>query len=147
MIEKLLIICVGNICRSPMAEALFAEKLKQTSPDVSVSSAGLGALVNHSADPFAQDLMRARGLDISFHRARQATQEIYFNADLILTMSTGQQEEIESKFPSARGRVQRLGKWGEYDIVDPYKRPKAIFEQALQLIDQGVNDWYKKLWG
>lgn len=130
-----------------MAEALFAEKLKQTSPKVSVSSAGLGALVNHPADPHAQDLMIAKGLDISSHRARQATQDIYFDADLILTMSTGQQEQIEGKFPSVRGRVQRLGKWGEYDIVDPYKRPKAIFEQALQLIEQGINDWYRKLWG
>lgn len=130
-----------------MAEALFRGMLAQCSPCVSVSSAGIAALVGRPADALSQELMQARGIDISAHRARQATLAVYSSADLILTMSTEQQTQIETTFPMMRGRVQRLGKWGEYDIVDPYQRPKAIFEQSLHLIEQGVYDWHKKLWG
>lgn len=128
-----------------MAEALLARKSHDDSVPLLVSSAGLGALVNSPADPLAQELMQERDLDISGHRARQITPEILFAADLILTMSTGQQSELEGKIPGSRGRVHRLGKWGEYDISDPYRRPKSAFEHALILIEQGVDDWYRKL--
>ena len=146
MIQNILIICVGNICRSPMGEALFAARLSQQLLPVHVSSAGLGALVDRSADPFAQELMLQRELDISGHRARQLSPEILLAADIIFTMNTGQQREIEGNLPSIRGRVHRVGHWGGYDVPDPYRRPKAAFEQALTLLEQGVEDWCQKLW-
>lgn len=146
MIQNILIVCIGNICRSPIGEALLALKLKETHPEITVSSAGIDAMVNHAADPIAQALMQDRHIDISAHRARQATSEILFASDLILTMTTDQQEQIQQKYPSTLGRVHRLGKWSGYDVPDPYKRPQVIFEQALILIDQGVDEWYGKLW-
>lgn len=146
MFQKILIICIGNICRSPIGEVLFAEKFKEHSLTSSVSSAGLGAMVNHPADTVAQELMTLRGLDISAHRARQLTPEIVFGSELILTMTADQQDQIELEYPSARGRVHRLGKWESYDVPDPYQRPRIVFEQALALIDQGVDEWCRKLW-
>lgn len=145
MFNHILIICIGNICRSPMAEVLLASKLANTSSSARVQSAGLNALIGRPADPMAQELMLERGMDLSEHRARQATPDILLGADLILTMSSGQQLEIEGKLPSVRGRVHRLGKWSGYDIPDPYKRPMSAFEQALLLIDQSVDDWCKRL--
>ncbi len=129
-----------------MAAALLATKLKQTHPDVCVTSAGLGALVGHSADPTSKMLMDARGIDISMHRARQLSPEIVFGADLILTMSREQTEQLEQQYPGAKGRVHRIGKWDGYDIQDPFRRPKEVFEQALLLIEEGVSAWNKKLW-
>ena len=146
MIQSVLIVCIGNICRSPIGEALLASKLQSDYPSVSVSSAGLGAMVGKPADSFAKTLMQARNIDISAHRARQASSEILFASELILTMTIDQQQEIEQKYPGTRGRVHRLGKWGGYDVPDPYQRPTVIFEQALVLIDQGVDEWYRKLW-
>ena len=146
MIKNVLIICIGNICRSPIGEALLAVAVQKTHPEVVVSSAGLGALVGRPADPVSQELMQARGLDISAHRARQTTPELIFGSDLILTMSTEQQLQLEQEYPGARGRVHRIGKWGEYDISDPFKRPKTAFEHALILIEQGIDEWYRKLW-
>lgn len=146
MINNVLIICIGNICRSPIAEALLAVAVQETHPEVVVSSAGLGALVGRPADPMSQELMNARGLDISKHRARQISPEIVFNSDLILTMSHEQTKQLEKQFPGACGRVHRLGKFGEYDIADPFKRPKTAFEQALILIEQGIDAWHRKLW-
>lgn len=129
-----------------MAAALLSAAVQKAHPEVSVSSAGLGALVNHPADPFSQKLMQARGIDISGHRARQLTPEMVFSSDLIITMSTEQTQQVEQQYPEAKGRVHRIGKWDEYDITDPYKRPEAIFEQALVLIEEGINEWYRKLW-
>ena len=146
MLKKILIVCIGNICRSPMAEALLINRLKDINPDILVSSAGLAALVDQPASLLAQELMLQRGLDISAHRARQASQQFFFAADLILTMSSRQQTQIESKIPAIRGKVHRLGKWDEYDIPDPYRRPRNAFEQTLVLIDQSINSWYQKLW-
>ena len=144
--NHVLIICIGNICRSPMAEALLAVAVQKTHPEVVVSSAGLGALVGRPADPISQELMTARGIDISVHRARQISPELVFNADLILTMSTEQTRQLEQQYPGACGRVHRLGKWGEYDIPDPFKGPKTAFEQAFILIEQGIKEWHRKLW-
>lgn len=144
--NHVLIICIGNICRSPIAEALLAVAVQKTHPEVVVSSAGLGALVGRPADPMSQELMTAHGIDISAHRARQISPELVFNSDLILTMSTEQTRQLEQQYPGACGRVHRLGKWGEYDIPDPYKRPKTAFEQAFILIEQGINEWHRKLW-
>ena len=146
MINNILILCIGNICRSPIAEALFADRFKQASLDTVTSSAGLAALVAKPADTVGQALMLERGLDISNHRARQISPEILFGSDLILTMTTAQQKQVELKYPSTCGRVHRLGKWGCYDVPDPFQRPKLVFEQALALIEQGVDEWYRTLW-
>ncbi|MCR9191734.1 MAG: low molecular weight phosphotyrosine protein phosphatase [Gammaproteobacteria bacterium] len=147
MVQNVLIICIGNICRSPMAAALFLEKTNKRSLPVSISSAGLGALVNKEADPHSRALMSDRGLSIHDHRARQVTAEIIYSADIIFTMDTEQHMVVEKQYPAAHGRVHRLGEWGGYNIADPYLRPKSAFEHSLLLIEQGVQDWYEKLWG
>ena len=129
-----------------MGEAFFALRLSKYSLTIQVSSAGLGALVGRPADIVAQEIMQKKGLDISGHRARQISREILLDSEIIFTMSAGQQKEIECSLPSIRGRVHRLGHWGGYDIPDPYQRPREAFEQALVLIEQGVEDWCGKLW-
>src|SRR5579872_501633 len=146
MFRKILIVCVGNICRSPMGEAIFANRLSKIAPDVSVSSAGISAVVASPPDLMAQNRMQEKGLDISKHSARQITPKILFEADLILTMETRLQQQIEIMLPSICGRVHRLGKWGGFDIADPYQRPRSAFEQALAMIEHGIDDWIKKLW-
>ncbi len=148
MIKNILILCLGNICRSPIAEALFIARFTQEGlGDIVVSSAGLGAFVDKPADEIGQALMLEKGFNISAHRARIISQDILFGSDLILTMSTDQQKQVKLNYPAMCGRVHRLGKWGGYDVPDPYLRPKLIFEQALALIEQGVHEWYMTLWG
>lgn len=143
---NILVICVGNICRSPICEGLFNERLKNIDPDIRVSSAGLSALVGRPADKLAQELMLEKNIDISAHRARQINSEILLESDIIFTMTNGQQTHLEGKIPHLKGRLHRLGEIEGYDVPDPYKRPKAAFEQALLLIDQAVDNWCKVLW-
>jgi protein-tyrosine phosphatase len=146
MFRSILMVCVGNICRSPMAEALMAERARSRGVDVLVSSAGIAALVGRPAAPEAQDLMRARGLDISGHLARQLTPELLAAHELVLVMEEGHRRAVERMVPAARGRVRRLGHFGGFDVADPYLGPRAAFEQALVLIDRGVSDYAAHLW-
>jgi len=145
LFNNILIVCVGNICRSPMAEALLKSTLS-TKPNVyQVSSAGIGALVGHPADNKAKQLMIEKGIDISGHRADQLNEDMIRKADIILVMESAHKQAIEAKQPSAKGKVFRLGEWGDFDIPDPYQRDSIIFESVLRLIDLGVNQWLKKL--
>src|SRR5712692_6463324 len=136
-IEKVLLVCVGNVCRSPMAAVLLRQRLSRRVSAPAVESAGVAALVGEPADPMAVSLMNERGLDLSTHRARQLTPEMARKFDLILVMEEHQQQAVERIFPPARGRVHRLGRFGAFDVPDPYRKPRAAFESSLALIERG----------
>lgn len=146
MFENILVVCVGNICRSPVAEALLKDALQtKGNKNHIISSAGLGAIVGAAPDKIARELMLEKGIHISDYRATQITPEMIRQADLILVMETLHKELIEHKEPSATGKVFRLGKWGGFDIADPYLQERKVFEEVVQLIEKGVTDWVNKL--
>jgi len=139
--KSVLVVCIGNICRSPMGQALIAAAL----PQLQVTSAGIGALVGEPADPLARQLMAERGLDIEAHRARQLTEQMCRQADLILVMDEAQRLHIGQRYPLARGKLFRLGEATRVDIPDPYRQGRPAFEQALQLIDAGARAWAERI--
>ncbi len=142
--DRVLVVCTGNICRSPMAEALLRARLG-ADRQIQVSSAGTGALVGMPADPQAQALMSARGIDIGAHRARQLNRQQLLVAPLVLVMDDSHARWIAQRVPEARGRVQQLGRWRRLEIPDPYRRGPTAFEHALQLIDGCIDDWLQRL--
>ena len=127
-----------------MAEALLRQALQDMS-DVSVSSAGLGALVDYPAAEHAEVLMAERGLDISGHKARQLTPDLITASDLVLVMESGHKRVIDDEDATACGKVFRLCEWQDKDIPDPFRQPRETFEETLLLIEQGVQDWVKKI--
>lgn len=146
MFNNILVVCVGNICRSPMGEAILKDALMKSGKENHfVSSVGIGALVGHKPDPIAIQLMEEKGIDISNYRATQMNSTIIRKSDLILVMESGHKTHIENKENSSKGKVFKLGEWGEFDIPDPYKKEREAFEYALQLIEQGVADWMKRI--
>jgi len=145
MFERVLVVCVGNICRSPMAEALLRARLGRR-PRFDVSSAGVSALVGRPADDLAVTLMAERGIDISAHRARQVTPQLVSESDLVLVMEAGHERAVLQIAPQARGKVHRIGKFGNFDVPDPYRLPRAAFLEALQLVERGVSDYELAFW-
>jgi protein-tyrosine phosphatase len=140
-VKNLLVVCIGNVCRSPMAEGMLATQL----PGWRVHSAGLGALIGSPADEIAVKLLHERGLDISGHRATQITRKMCLDADMVLVMSREQRRQIESLYPEICGRVFRLGEHADRDIPDPYRHPEPVFRHALKLIDEGVTSWVQRI--
>jgi protein-tyrosine phosphatase len=144
MIKHILVVCVGNICRSPMAEGLLKSALRGQT-EITVESAGLGALVGHSADDYAIELMNELGIDIGAHRARQIHPDMIRRADLVLVMEAGHKRAIDDADATARGKVYRIGEWQDRNIDDPYRQPKAAFADALEEIQEGVASWVEKI--
>ena len=96
--QNILVVCVGNICRSPMAEFF----LKQNHPNLNIESAGLSAMTGHSADDKAIACMDALNIDMRSHVAQQINAELIKKADLVLVMSKNQSQHIEQKWPFSK---------------------------------------------
>ncbi|RST54715.1 low molecular weight protein-tyrosine-phosphatase [Variovorax sp. DXTD-1] len=139
--KSILTVCIGNICRSPMAAGLLAAGL----PHLRVVSAGTGALVGKPADAMAQRLMQQRGIDISAHVAQQVSQLLCRQADLILVMDMEQRRYLEATYPFVRGKVFRIAEAAKQDVPDPYRKDEAAFEHALALIDVGARTWIDRI--
>lgn len=139
---NILVVCTGNICRSPMAEALFRRALPDT---VQLASAGVDALVGHVADALAQQVMQEHGYDLSAHRAQMLTQTMCQQADLILIMDAHQQHVLDALSPTDRGKIMRLGHWIQRDIPDPYHQSREAFEFVYSLMEQSVHVWVPRL--
>jgi protein-tyrosine phosphatase len=144
MFNKILVVCVGNICRSPTVEALLKSRLAHRGIDV--SSAGLGALVDKPMDSTALEVLREHGGDHPDHKGRQLTREHLQQADVILTMEKRHVDSIARMAPEVRGKTFLLGKWqNNQEIPDPYRQQKVAFEHVYQLMTQGVDSWSQKL--
>ena len=136
-IKNILVVCVGNICRSPMAEYL----LKQQSSTVHIESAGISGLIGHPADKKAQLCMQRLDIDMSAHIAKKLNAELLKKADIVLVMSNNQQKHIEQTWPFVKGKVFRLGHSQNKNVPDPYQHDQAFFDDTCQLIQQCVVDW------
>ena len=143
MFNNVMMVCIGNICRSPIAEVL----LKHQQPQLNVFSSGLSALVGKPADPFSIELMNDKNIDLTKHCAQQINSVLVSASDLILTMERKHIEIIQSKFPESRGKIHLIGKWNnDQEIPDPYKKDRDAFMKASQLIESGLDLWQKKIW-
>jgi len=139
--KHILTLCIGNICRSPLAQALIAREL----PGHTVWSAGLSALVGEPADPLSVQVAAAHGLDITAHRAQQVTSWMCQQTELILVMEQSHKSQLEQQIPMVRGKVFALGQFGQFEIFDPYLQPREAFDTAFAAIAQGVADWVPRI--
>lgn len=144
MIHRVLVVCVGNICRSPTAEFLLRHRLRRD--DVIVESAGLAALVGNPVDPMAERVLAEHGVSASTHVARQITPDMINAADMVLAMDKRHLSAIHAQVPHARGKTFLLGRWQkDAPIPDPYGQPRAAFERSFTLIESAVDSWISRL--
>ncbi|WP_280550640.1 low molecular weight protein-tyrosine-phosphatase [Halomonas sp. 11-S5] len=145
MFHHILVVCTGNICRSPVAAAMLARAL----PGLRVESAGLGALVGQGVEPTARSLAEADGLEVVGHRARQLTPEMIRSADIVLVMSEGQRQAVGELVPEALGKTLLLGHWLEEShgrqIPDPYRKSRRVFEEVHERLRLATDRWASRL--
>ena len=122
-----------------MAEGLLKKKFN--SLPLNISSAGIKAMVGYPAAQEAQAVMKARDIDITQHRAQQINKEMLIKSDIILVMEQQQKIKLEFDLPIICGRVLRIGQWQGFDIPDPYRRNKKVFEQTYILLEECIKKW------
>ncbi|WJV52641.1 protein tyrosine phosphatase [Prodigiosinella aquatilis] len=142
MFSSIVVVCMGNICRSPLGKALLEAQL----PGINIDSAGLGALVDCPADPKAQEIALRHGLNLEHHRAKSLTVEMCYRFDLILVMEKCHIDMVENIAAEVRGKTFLFGHWGDrQDINDPYRKDILYFESTYQLLNLYSKKWAKAL--
>jgi len=139
-IRRILVVCLGNICRSPIAEYVLRKRLANR--DVVVESAGLGAVDGAPIEPHALAVLAAHGIDARGHRARLLDKEMIDRADLVLVMETAQLRYLRWQIPSAAGKTFLLGKWQDgAELIDPFGQSRDAFEDVYRTVELAAERW------
>ena len=141
------LVCTGNTCRSPMAEAILKELLRKAGgglESVVVMSAGVAAHEGSMASPQAVEVMEARGLDINDHQSRPLSEAIMDRADIILTMTRGHRAAILAAWPDRAEQVRTLRRDGG-DIADPVGSSVEVYEQCANQMERELAAWIESL--
>jgi protein-tyrosine phosphatase len=147
---KILMVCLGNICRSPLAHGIMENKISNLNLDWHVDSAGTGDWhIGESPDRRAIVEAKRNGIDISNQRARQITIADFENFDLILTMDVSNYNNVLDLAPDeiSKGKVAMIMNFLDPDsnssVPDPYYDGR--FSNVFQLLDQATDAVLKKL--
>jgi RpiB/LacA/LacB family sugar-phosphate isomerase len=146
--KTILFVCTGNVCRSPMAEALF-QRLTRGRGEYAVLSAGVGAVDGTAPTPYAVQAMQEAGLDISQQRSRALSAELVERADYIICMTAGHLDTISLLYPKAAEKTFVLGEFDdalkqhERDIPDPIGERYEAYLRCRDRIEKSLASMLK----
>jgi protein-tyrosine phosphatase len=141
-IDRILVVCVGNICRSPFGE----KALQSFLPNVVISSAGISALVDKGVPDIGLRVgQQYADLNLLDHKARQLTLSLIQENDLILVMEPRHIDAVCRLDPSARGKTLLFGQWLNHCVIpDPYRQQDDAFKHAYDLLWLSAEQWSRK---
>ena len=146
--KTILFVCTGNICRSPMAEALFRHAVKDRG-DYRVRSAGVGALDGQPSSLHAVRALQELGLDMSGQRSRQLTRELVQEADYVFGMTHGHVDAVSMLYPQAAEKVFLAREFdeatGSFDkeILDPIGGSYEVYVRCRDQIQNAIPSMIK----
>lgn len=150
MKTKILMVCLGNICRSPLAEGILKSKIDTHT--VFVDSAGTGHWhVGQLPDPRSIEVAKNHGIDLTNQRGRQFTQKDFEDFDFIFVMDASNKENVLqlAKNTSEAKKVQlildEIFPFENVDVPDPYYGGGQGFESVYQMLDQACEEIVKRL--
>lgn len=143
--DKIAVVCLGNICRSPLAEGLLRARAEAAGLALRLDSVGIGRWhLGQPPDPRAVDVAARHGIDISGLRARQIDSHDYRRFDLLLCADRGIRSEVLRRRPADAGaEVALLLDWAglarEGDVPDPYHGEERDFEEVFDLLARAAD--------
>jgi protein-tyrosine phosphatase len=145
--HRILFVCSGNICRSPMAERLAEALGDRIGLDVEAASAGTLGLVDRPADAHAIAVLREVGLDLRDHRSQGVSEGLVAWADAIAVMELKHAAWLLERFPDLpHSRVVQLGPYaGSADIPDPVGRWRWHFRRVRRQLETALERWLREL--
>ena len=149
---KILLVCMGNICRSPMAEGLVRHKARERGMDVSTDSAGtIDSHAGEAPDPRAQKCMADHGIDISDLRARQVRPSDFRDFDLLLAMDMSNLKGLRRIAPDD-GALDKARLIMDFapdnaldEVPDPYYGGQEGFEEVYRMLDEACENLLNRL--
>lgn len=149
MTPKVLVVCTGNLCRSPMAAALLRARLARDEArrDWQVESAGVWATEGRPASVYAVEEMAQREIDLLGHQARPVTRELVAEATLILAMTRNHIEALKAAFPKHAHKMHLLSEMGgqKHDIRDPYQGTRMEYAYIAKELERLIEDGYERI--
>ena len=142
-VKRIVFICTGNVCRSPMAEELFRQKLNGDRT-IEVESAGIGAVSGQAPSSYAVEVMRELGADISRQRSQPIHHEMVRRADYIFVMTYGHLDSLLLLYPSAGDKVFLLRDFDpglspeEREVDDPIGQSKDTYRACRDQIQKSI---------
>lgn len=134
---RLLFVCTGNTCRSPLAAAIAGRMAEAAGVDLQVESAGISAVDSAPASGHAQFVALDRDLDLAAHRSRRLDEHLLRESDLVITMTVGHRDAIRGRWPDHAARVVTLAEAAgrHEDVDDPFGGDLESYERAADQID------------
>ncbi|MDC1194219.1 low molecular weight phosphotyrosine protein phosphatase [Crocinitomicaceae bacterium] len=143
---KILMVCLGNICRSPLADALLRKKVDELGLNIEVDSAGTSDYhIGGEPDKRTQENALNHGLDMSFLRARQFTKKDFDTFDLIYVMDKSNESNVLSLTTNSNHKdkvkliLDLLDDTKYNEVPDPYYGGEQGFETVYTILDQATN--------